>query len=276
MEIRSESINIYDYVDPIEYIKAIYDQKKVQNPNYSLRAWSTKMQFKSSATIFQLINKQKRLRADLLANIYKGISLSPNERLYFETLIDYINEQSEKEKQFHWQEIEKLRRFSVVKSIPLQATEIISAWYSLTIIEMTNLHDFKNDPAWIAERLGNKTSVQEVDQMIDALIAHGLLKEENGKLIKTNQRLIAGDDGKVSEAIRNNHREILKQASRAIDEQSIDKRYISSTTMTIDSAKIPEANKLIAEFRTNLVKLLEKKSGDSTYQLNVQLFSMTE
>lgn len=271
-----ESINIYAYIDPVEYIKAVYAEKKGSNPHYSLRAWATKMQFKSTATIFQILNKQKKLRPDLLSNIYKGLNLSPNEQKYFETLVDYTNEKSENKREALKREIDKQRKYNTVSIIPLQASEIISAWYSLTIIEMTNLYDFKNDPKWIAKRLGGKVSIQEIDYMLSALIAHGLLKEENGRLIKTNQRLLAGDDGNVSEAIRTNHKEILKQATKSIDEQSIDKRYISATTFTIDSNKIPEANKLISDFRTNMVMLLEKESGDSTYQLNVQLFSMTE
>lgn len=271
-----ENLNIYEYLDPVDYLKAIFDLKKRHNPQYSLRAWSAKMQFKSSATIFQLLSKKKRLRPDILVNIYKGISLSPNERQYFETLVNYINEQSEKDKELHLNEIEKHRRFNIIKNVPLEATDIISSWYSLIIMEMINLSDFKNDPQWISTRLGNKVSAEEIDQMLDSLVAHGLLKECNGKLIKTNQRLVAGDDGKVSMAIRKNHQQLLLQASSAIDEQSIEKRYISSTAITIDSKKLPEAFELIKEFRTNLVKLIEKESGDSTYQLNVQLFSITD
>lgn len=269
-------LNIYDYLDPIEYIKETFNQKRTQNPNYSLRSWSTKMKFKSSATIFQLLNNQKRLRLDLLPNIYNGLNLSTNERLYFETLINFTNAQSSEDKQRYRNEIETLRRFSVVKHIPLEATEIISSWYAFVIMEMINLNDFQNDPEWIAKRLGTKVTVQEIDIMLDALIAHGLLKEENGRLSKTNQRLLIGDNGKASKAIQQSHKKILELTSRAIDEQSIEKRYLSSTTLTIDSEKIPEAVKLIADFRTNMASLLEKEGGDSTYQLSVHLFSMTE
>jgi uncharacterized protein (TIGR02147 family) len=273
---NQNALNIYDYVDPIEYLKNFFDIKKQQNPQYSLRAWSSKMQFKSSATIFQILNRKQKLRPDLLMYIYKGLPLTNSERVYFETLVNYINERKVEDKAKFLSEIEDQRRFSKITNIHSEDTEIISAWYSLIIMEMTKLHDFENDSEWICRKLGGKVGADKIEKMLNTLIYKGLLREEGQKLIKTNQRLVAGDSGEVSVAIRKNHHSIIDLAKKAIDEQPIDKRYISSSSFTIKKEKVPEAVELIKEFRTNMSRLLDEAEGNSIYQLNVQFFSMTE
>jgi uncharacterized protein (TIGR02147 family) len=75
-------------------------------------------------------------------------------------------------------------------------------------------------------------------------------------------------------AIRKNHQSIIDLAKKAIDEQPVDKRYISSSSFVIKKEKIPDAVELIKEFRANMSRLLDESKGDALYQLNVQFFSM--
>ena len=68
---------------------------------------------------------------------------------------------------------------------------------------------------------------------------------------------------------------MIEKASKAIREQEIHERDITSNTVTTSTAKLPEAKKMIRDFRQNLAKFLDTPDGNETYQLNVQLFKLT-
>ena len=140
---------------------------------------------------------------------------------------------------------------------------------------MTQLKGFKNDPKWIAERLGNKITSYQVKEALDRLIALNILKGEGNKLVKTRARLTTPKN-KTSESIKEHHKQVLNLALEAIEKQNLDKRYYNSCAMTVDSSKLKEAVDLIIESRGQMAKLMEKSQGDQTYQLGIQFFRLTD
>ena len=61
-----------------------------------------------------------------------------------------------------------------------------------------------------------------------------------------------------------------------MDEQGVHERILNASAFTIDSSRLPEAKELLLKFRADMAKLLEKKGGDETYELSVQLFKLTK
>jgi uncharacterized protein (TIGR02147 family) len=102
-----------------------------------------------------------------------------------------------------------------------------------------------------------------------------LLRVENGRYIKTNERLTTPND-RASECIREHHKQVMQNGFKAIEEQDISERVLNSCAMTIDAGKMNEAKELILKFRQDMAKLMEKPSGDETYQLSIQFFKLTD
>jgi uncharacterized protein (TIGR02147 family) len=233
------------------------------------------MGFRCHSSLVLLLNGNRKIRPEHFDRLNRGLKLSGDEEAYFRTLVHFRAASSEKEKS-HFEA--RLKLLSPDREQTLLDTErfrSIADWIHMAILEMTELKDFEPNSCWIAKRLKNKVKEEEVTSAIDRLLQLGLLEWRDGYLVKTNANLTTPRD-RASECIREHHRQVLRNAITAIDEQDVSERVLNSSTLTIDVSRLPEAKELILKFREDMGKLLEKRNGDETYQLSVQLFKLTE
>ena len=102
-----------------------------------------------------------------------------------------------------------------------------------------------------------------------------LLKwSENGELIPTYNNITTKDDVK-NEGAKEYHRQVLKLAQNAIEEQELNEREFQSFTMAIAKEKIPIAKDMIRRFRGRLSKAVSS-NGDNVYQTSIQFFQLTK
>ena len=66
------------------------------------------------------------------------------------------------------------------------------------------------------------------------------------------------------------------KAIDSLEKDPIDVRDMSGITMAISTRKLPEARKLIMDFRRKLCAFLEDGHKDAVYRLNVQLFPLSQ
>jgi uncharacterized protein (TIGR02147 family) len=263
------------YQEPRQFLQDFLLYKKKQNSSYSARAWAAKMGFSNHSLLSMLLSGVREIRPIHLKKILHGLDLPPEEREYFEGLILVRNASSEYEQELHLSKLRKLAKDEPLTFLEIEKFRAIANWIHFAVLEMTELKNFKPEPAWISRRLGHKISATEVYKAVERLIILGLLKREKGSLQKVHHRLHAGDK-KSSKAIREYHRQVLELATAAIEKQSIEERILHSFCFTVDKAKLPEAEKVIQEFRKKLVKVCGKDRGDDTYQCGIQLFKLTD
>lgn len=90
----------------------------------------------------------------------------------------------------------------------------------------------------------------------------------------TNQPSL--DRTRTSVAHRRHQESILKQALLALHTVPVSERDQSSVTMAIDATRIPEACRMIANFRRELCQFLEGGNvQDRVYQLSISLFPVS-
>lgn len=77
-------------------------------------------------------------------------------------------------------------------------------------------------------------------------------------------------------ALRETLRQCILKALESLEKHSVTKRDMSGITMAVSVERLPEARRMIQEFRRNLSTFLEDGPKDSVYRLNVQLFPLTE
>ena len=266
--------NIYIYESACDYLNDYLKWKKLQNPNFSTTIWSQQMGFTSRSTLNKFLNRKRLLRLDHLPYLLNGLSLSSAETEYLQVLIQYGMTEDLTERDSLLTELRELRRFTQFNEIEHQAFQLIADWFHLAIWCMVELEDFQNDPQWIAQRLKNKVSPNQVQEALDRLIRLDLLKIKNGHLVQAHDRLRLQSDI-PSEAIRRHHEQVLQLAQKSIRTQHVDERFLESCALTIDKNKLNEAQNLILDFRNNLSKLMHKTGGEETYQLSVQFFKLT-
>jgi uncharacterized protein (TIGR02147 family) len=270
-----QNIDIFEFNDPREYLLKVFKNKREKNPRFSLRAWSKQIGLKNHVMLSMTLNGKRNLSSNIAGKIRNSLNLSIDEARYFDTLIHYKNAYSNDEKIFYANILDALRPEKGFSELDLDIFRLISDWYHMAIIEMTNLKDFKSDPKWIASRLGGDVSVSEVEKAIERLVRLKVLKAVDNKLVQTDGFRTTPSDI-PNEAIKKYHMQILDKAKEALYSQNISERNFQAYTMCIDTAKIPEAKKLMTEFERKLSALMESGSGNEVYQFNMQLFKLTE
>lgn len=155
--------------------------------------------------------------------------------------------------------------------VDLERFRLIAEPHHFAILELSELADCRNDPEWVAKRLGLTT--EQAAEAIARLTFLGLLKIKGRGMKKAGNFRVADTPAEV---IRQFHRATLQQAISAIEAQSFQERHLSAITMAIDPEQWPAALARITKFRREMMKLLERGNKKKVYTLSVQLFRLDQ
>jgi uncharacterized protein (TIGR02147 family) len=270
--------NIFKYLDYRRYLKDYYRKKKeLKGAAFSYRAFSRQAGF-SSPNFLQLVMEGKRnLSDDGIDRFVKGLRLSKEEARFFKHLVHFNQAKTDQERNRWYKKLATSKRYREIREIERAQFQYFSHWYNAAIRELVLLPDFQEDPEWIANTLRPKITVKEASEAIELLLHLGFLKRNrSGKLVQAERNISTAKEVH-SLAIANFHRQMMKRAAESIERTSFDKRDISSLTIAVSQEKFKEAKRRIQEFRRELnVLLSEDGEADAVYQLNFQIFNLTE
>jgi uncharacterized protein (TIGR02147 family) len=256
------------FVDSVSMIEQLAIQKilreefaraKAKNPSYSVRAFAKRLQV-SSATISQLLNGKRKASSRLARKVADRLTLGPKDQSALMSLFD-----------------EKKKVGDVAdrrEPLELEADQfqLIADWHHFAILSLLETENCKSDSAWIARRLGLPQRI--VQSGIERLLRLELIVLEGGSYRIVNSSCNTSDDI-PNAAIRKHLLEYLQLAARSLESEPIDRRDLTSLCMAIDKSKLPEAKKLIRDFRARLCLFLESGKKTSVYNLSISLFPLT-
>jgi uncharacterized protein (TIGR02147 family) len=268
---------VYDFNDPVEFLGASLQASQRLNPRFSMRAWADQLGLNHVAMLSMVLERKRRLLPTLSTRISqqylaKG-KFDETQARYFDMLVLFHNARTEEEKLFYQKILASLRPDRQFSTLSLDHFRVVSDWYHLAIVEMTELKDFKTDPRWISLRLGGSVNEGQVQEAIDRLVRVGLLERQADGSLKKSKSHYATSSDIPSRAIRSFHRQMIEKALEALESQSVEERDVTAHIVATSRAKIPEAKRMIRDFRRRLAEYLESPGdADTVYQLNVQLF----
>jgi len=147
--------------------------------------------------------------------------------------------------------------------------QVIANWEHFAMLDLVTLDDFQMDYAWIARKLG----IKEVDArlVVDRLLRMGMLKEENGTLMKA-QNFFSNHLGEQTNTAKKEYqRQLLGKALEAIDHCDPSDKDITSITIAADPKRMDVAREKIKLFRRELCAFLEGGVKTELLHLTVQL-----
>ena len=155
----------------------------------------------------------------------------------------------------------------------LEAAEVITSWEHYAILSILKLDGFRPTSRNISARLNIPLGI--TIECLNRCAKLGLISPEGDtwKLITEN---IGFTPNVPNQAVREHHKQYIQMAKDSLDRVSVHKRDVSGITMAVCSAKLPEARRMIQDFRRNLSAFLETGPKDSVFRLNVQLFPLTQ
>ena len=269
--------DVFEYTDYREYLHAYYLAAKVHSRGFSYRRFSNQAGFSSPNFLKLVTLGQRNLGPESVGRFTKALSLTGNSKRYFERLVEFNQSSTPKEQNEAFDALAAMRRFRQARHIDHDHFTYLSHWYYPAIREMTARPDFQEDAAWIAKQLKPKIKPAQAASALGLIERLGLVERgPDGKLSRGDPSLTTGHEVH-SLAIGNYHRQMLERSALSIELFKSAVRDISGLTVCIGPGTVAELKERIHAFREQLLDLCDRdESPESVYQINFQLFPLTE
>lgn len=241
----------------VDYLNRVFEERRKKNPSYSLRAFARSLEMDSSSLSAVLKGKRK---------------LTPKAG---QKLIDALNVLDPAEAQMlvmstiTGQEIpDEALKF---RELEIATAEMLASWEHFAILSLLELHGFSGKERDIAARLN--VPLATIDAALGRLEKLGMIARKKGRWEATDGKM-ATKSAVPNKALREGHKQNILKAIESLEKDAVEDRDISGITMAISKARLPEAQKLIQDFRRRMSVFLESGNKNAVYRLNVQLFPL--
>lgn len=269
---------VYDFGDYRSFLKNHVTLMKQANPHWSIGGWARKMDVSSTATITNILNGKRRPGKSLQSKFVDYFKFDTQEESYFLDLVRLDKVMDDPRLSVALMEkLKKKNPYGVFHKLDDDVFDAISKWQYYAIREMVALPDFMECPKWIRARLKYPLTHPEIKETLATLERLELIARDTDGVLRVSHKIIKTTEDVASEGIKRFHEQMIEFGKLSLRETPVELRDISARTLNIKTKDLPLLKQMIREFRDNVSELFEDaKQSDETYQLNVQLFPLTE
>lgn len=242
-----------------------FGRKQRVNPAYSLRAFARFLGIQPP-TLSAVLRGKRALPLAVAAPIARKMGLSPLEADRFLKSLRSIRSDRRPSPEPASAPPHVLNEASGYR--------LLSEWEPLAILSLMDTLDFRDEPEWIAARLGIEPA--RAQEAITCLVEAGLVvRPATGAMEKVYRDVTTAEDV-ASKAIREAHRGTLEMGVRKLDSVPLARRDFSSINVAIDLERIGQAKELIRRFRRDFAEVLEEGPGREVFRLALQFYPLTQ
>ena len=241
------------------FLQAELARRCLENPQYSLRAFAGRVGVDHS-TLSQILRGQRTLTERTIRLVAGKLEQGS------EATEEFVALQNAQGNDPRDREVRRLTEDMI---------RIVSDWYHYAILELTHLKNFQTDSRWIARALD--ITVDEVNAAVSRLASLRLLEmAAPDQWIDTSGDTAASFSDFTQLAIRQWSTQLHKRSLAALHEIPSTRRELISTTLAINTKRLPEVKLRIDRFQRELLAFLERDTEhDDVFQLEIHLFPLT-
>ncbi|HKO92192.1 MAG TPA: TIGR02147 family protein [Polyangiaceae bacterium] len=268
-------IDVFRYHDYRAFLAAYYEHKKPQG--FSYRAFASAAGLGAPNYLQLVIQGRRNLTGDMARRFAETCGLGADAAGFFVTLVAFNQASNNQERNQHYEKLSGFRRYRRAQKLELSEAAYHSRGYLPAIRELASSASFREDPAWIAERLTPPIKASEARQALDTLLELHLLERGPDGRLRQGTRVVSTGPETQGMHITNYHAEMMQRATAAMTLVPARERDISSLTLCLGSDGIARLKERIQAFRRELLELAESDSQPSqVVQVNFQLFPLSK
>lgn len=261
-------------LDYRDWLRKVYEERKAQDAFVSYRFLADRVGMDHSLLI-KVVQGERHLSDASVDAWVNYLHLEGREEEYFRLLVRFGKTRSARERT---QCIERLLILQGTRNEPLQRDqeEYFRRWYHVALRGVVGL-DGRCAAEEAGARLDPPLGPDEAREALALLERLDLVKrDEDGRWSLVEDYVEAGPD--VAPAlVREHQKDMLRLASEAIDRHPPEHRQVSSATVTLALADLPEARTRIRALRDSILRLSsESRGADQVFQFQVVLFPLTQ
>jgi len=272
----AKPVHIFDYLDYRLFLRDFYLAQKAKSSAFSHRAFSRRAGLRSSNYLSLVMKGERDLSGEMAPRFARACGLVKRDADFFCDLVSYGQAKTTEEKQRVHERLARFRKFREAHRLVGEQTAYHSHWYMPAVRELATLPGFREDPRWIAAILQPPISERQATEALATLCRLGLLVRDARGRLKQAQALVTTGPGPLGHQIFVYHHGMLDLAKRALDHLPREERDISSLTLCVAEATLPQLKQRVREFRQELLQLAElERAPERVVQLNFQMFPLS-
>lgn len=268
--------DVLDYLDYRQYLREVYDWRKKRGDSFfSYRYMASRIGI-DPGYLAKLLQGKVHLGESSIEPTIKLLHLEGKAAAYFLQLVSFGKARSDRQIQ---EEFEKLMSLKGVGARTLDEDRFAfyQSWIHSAIRSFIGIRTFRDDFADLARRLSPAITQEQARESVELLERLELIRRTEDGSWELTDRFVTTGDGWRSQAVRTFQGQTMELARESLARHVPEKRDISTVTVTLSHDDMPELRERIAQFRQDILRMArESRRQDSVYQLNIQLFPVTE
>lgn len=266
--------NLYEYHDPIQFLKDWIGYLKYEKKSFNLKSLATKSGV-SIANLSMILNRQRPLTEKTFFKICDLIKIDAESKKFLNHL--RIIDQSDIQEQ-RLDSLRQILKISHAKNINvknLRTFEYLTKWHIVAIYEFVASPRFQPIPEVIQSQLLKKVSIAEIEQSLKFLQEFNFVQiSEDGTWLQKKGDLNC-TEGIFKLSLGEFHRQMLELAKTSIDNVGRDDRLIMGQTMAVSKEDFEIIKKIIQKSIMEINEVNKNQSAkDNIYHIEVAAFPL--
>lgn len=269
--------DIFEYSDYLSFLKdRLIVPVGARRGKKSHQQWARVLGYRSARSVGMVLEGERLPSPQMLLQLSMEMKLDDSRKKYFELLVhqEKLKRSGHSTKKIE-EEIRKINPLGrSTKILAPNYFRFISNWYHLVIKQLINTKGFQLELPWIRRRLKFQVTEKEISQALENMRLLGLI-EVSGNQVKVLNPNTTTTYDIPAESIRSHHRQMMDQASKALDEVPLTLRENASLTFKVNKKDLSRIKEKIRAFSDEMEVTFEDPNSSDVFQLNVQFFPHT-
>lgn len=272
------------YTDYRAYLNDHFEYRRYESRHqlrpFSYSDFSAAADIRSPNYLKLIIAGERNLSSDMCKKFGRALRLEKAELVEFETLVSYNQASDPLERNNALKTLSELRSQNALDAgeIDLETWEKVPGWLSWVIYALIDQTNIQFSIDHLKKVLRQKASEKDIQSAIDKLVAAGDVRIENNVPYKNN-KVISNSDKIPAALVRKLQAELVYLGLESLYRDAPTEREISGFTIAMTDEEFTwvrhELRKIRKELHTKLMMAREKSPGKKVYQVNIQLFPLT-
>ncbi len=261
--------SVYAHTDYRAFLREWFSEEKERRPVLSYR-WMGQKLLMDASLLAKIFGGERHLSASRVQPVLDMVWLSGLEAEYLRILVQYGKSKSAKESQVCFAKLAELRRVAPVAVDDSQAS-YWDSWVNVAVRSLVSCGSFKDEWDRIGTLLRPQVSGAKVKEAVGTLARLGFVEKDPDGFWRVREPFLRDGKGPQVRALRHFHRQSLLLAVEAIENVPVDRRDISSVTVSIPESGYAEISEMVRDFRSRLLTAVSRMQGpDRVYQVSIQ------
>lgn len=270
-----ESLDVFSYLKPLHFFKALYDEARRKDPKYTHAAFSAELEIGSNNS-HSILTGKRPLGPRVVESLITKLALPVKQARYLRLLMQYERASTPEESDRIFAQIIRQRTLSLRNTLTQNQLRFFAHWSNAVILELLRMDGASDDPEWIAAQLKVRITVPQVKQALNLLQELNYVKQcpERSRLFPTDELVTTGDQV-YGIAIQGFHQQMMELALQSMKTVRSKEREISAVTAAVSTETREMMQAEIIRLRKKVIEASRRdKEKSELIQVNFQLFPL--